>query len=72
MKPAVLVGVLLIVGGIIALAYQGITYTHSKKVIDMGPIQASHKETNTIPLPPIVGIVAILAGGGLVLMGNRK
>ena len=72
MKPAVLVGVLLIVGGIIALAYQGITYTHSKKVIDMGPIQASHKETNTIPLPPIVGIVAILAGGGLVLIGNRK
>ena len=72
MKPAAVVGIILIFVGIIALAYQGITYTHSKKVIDMGPIQASHKETSTIPLPPIVGIVAIVAGGGLVLLGNKK
>lgn len=72
MKASGWIGVVLIVIGIIALAWGGITYTHKKKVIDMGPIQASHKEKKTIPLPPILGIVCIVAGGGMVIAGNRK
>jgi uncharacterized membrane protein YidH (DUF202 family) len=64
-------GIVLIVLGVLALAYGGFTYTHEKKVIDLGPIQASRKETNTVPLPPILGVVAIIGGGVLLFTGKR-
>jgi uncharacterized membrane protein YidH (DUF202 family) len=64
-------GVVLIVLGILALAYGGFTYTHEKKVVDLGPIQASKKETSTVPLPPILGMVAILGGGVLLVTGKK-
>jgi uncharacterized membrane protein YidH (DUF202 family) len=65
------VGIVLIVLGVFALAYGGFTYTHEKKVVDLGPIQASKKETNTVPLPPILGVVAIVGGGVLLFMGKK-
>jgi hypothetical protein len=65
------IGVVLIVLGALALAYGGFTYTHEKKVVDLGPIQASKKETNTVPLPPILGVVAIIGGGVLVFAGKK-
>ena len=64
-------GILLIVLGVIALIYGGITYTTHKKVIDLGPIQAEKKETHDIPLPPILGVVAIVGGGALLLIGGK-
>jgi uncharacterized membrane protein YidH (DUF202 family) len=64
-------GILLIVLGVVALVYGGITYTHEKKVVDLGPIQASKKETSTVPLPPILGVVAIIGGGALVFTGRK-
>ncbi len=66
MKPAALMGVILIILGVVALAYQGITYTTHKKVLDIGPIQATKEEHKTIPLPPVLGGVALV--GGIVLM----
>ncbi|HEY4839397.1 MAG TPA: hypothetical protein VIH72_12360 [Candidatus Acidoferrales bacterium] len=66
MKPAALMGVILIILGAVALAYQGITYTTHKKVLDIGPIQATKEEHKTIPLPPVLGGVALV--GGIVLM----
>jgi hypothetical protein len=66
MKPAALVGVILIILGVVALAYQGITYTTHKKVLDIGPIQATKEEHKTIPLPPVLGGIALV--GGIVLM----
>jgi drug/metabolite transporter (DMT)-like permease len=59
-------GVALIVLGIIALAYQGFSYTVPKKEVDMGPIQVTKQEKHTVPLPPILGALALL--GGLVLI----
>ena len=72
MKPVMLVGVVLIVIGVLALAYQGITYTTREKVIDLGPIQASVDKKKTIPLPPILGAVALAAGIGMVVVGNKR
>jgi hypothetical protein len=72
MKTYTIIGIILIVIGIIALAYQGITYTTREKVVDIGPIQMTAYKTNTIPLPPIVGGIALLGGIVLVVAGGRK
>jgi hypothetical protein len=72
MKPATLVGIVLIVLGALALAYQGITYTTREKVVDLGPIKASVDKQKTIPLPPILGAVALAAGVVLLVVGNKR
>lgn len=71
MKTASIVGILLIVLGVISLGYQGINYTTQKKVLDVGPIQATKEEHKTIPLPPIIGGIA-LVGGIALLFANGK
>ena len=65
-------GVVLLIVGVIALIYGGIRYTSHKKEVDMGPIQISKTEHHTIPLPPLLGIVCIAAGGALVYAGGRS
>jgi hypothetical protein len=72
MKPVTLVGIALIILGVLALAYQGITYTTREKVIDLGPLKASVDKEKRIPLPPIVGVVALAGGVVLVIVGARK
>jgi uncharacterized membrane protein YidH (DUF202 family) len=72
MKPAGIVGIILIAIGIIALAYGGITYTKREKIIDAGPLQVSADREKTIPLPPILGGICLVGGIMLVLAGNRK
>jgi hypothetical protein len=64
-------GVVLIAIGIISLAYQGITYTTHKKVIDLGPIQATEAERHTLPLPPVVGVLSLVAGIVILATGKR-
>jgi hypothetical protein len=72
MKNTSLLAIVLIVVGVVALAYQGITYTTHKKVLDIGPIQATKEEHKTIPLPPIVGAVALLSGMVLLITGGKN
>ena len=72
MKPATLVGIVLIVLGVLALAYQGITYTTREKIVDLGPLKASVDKQKTIPLPPILGAVALAAGIVLLVVGNKR
>ena len=67
-----LLGVILIVLGVLALAYQGIRYTTREKLIDIGPVKVTATEKKTIPLPPIVGGAAIVAGIALILADRRK
>lgn len=71
MNPKTVIGIVLIIIGILSLGYQGITYTTHKKVLDIGPVEATKTEHKSIPLPPIVGILA-LAGGVVVLAADRK
>ena len=72
MRTTTLTGIILVVIGIIAFAYQGITYTTREKVIDIGPIEMTAEKTKTFPLPPIVGGVALVGGIVLLVMGNKK
>ncbi len=71
MRPLAIVGVILIVLGAVALAYQGITYTTSEKVVDLGPLKLEAKKEKTIPLPPVLGGAALLAGVVLLIAGSR-
>jgi hypothetical protein len=64
-------GIALVVIGLFALAYQGLTYTTRKKVLDIGPIQATKEEHHTIPLPPILGALALVGGIVVVVSGRR-
>ncbi len=64
------VAVVLVALGVIALAWGGISYTRREKVLDLGPIEASTEKRETIPLPPILGIVAI--GAGVILLATGK
>jgi len=72
MKLTVLIGIALIVLGVAALAYQGITYTTHEKVLQIGPLEATTKTEKTIPLPPILGGAALAGGILLVFIGGRK
>jgi uncharacterized membrane protein HdeD (DUF308 family) len=72
MKPIAILGVVLIVFGLAALAYQGITYTTKETVIDIGPIKATADREKTLRLPPVVGIAAVAGGVVLLIAGARK
>ena len=65
------VGIILIVLGIIGLAWGGFTYTTRQKVLDVGPIHASRDKTHTFPVPPVAGAVA-LVGGVVLLLGKSR
>ena len=72
MRPKIIIAIILIVLGIAAFAYQGITYTTREKVVDLGPIQMTAEKTKTLPLPPIVGAIALVGGIVLLVVGSRK
>ena len=68
MKPAAIVGVLLIIVGIAGLAFGGFSFTRKEKVLDVGPIEASADKKESLPVPPILGALAIV--GGVVLLAS--
>jgi drug/metabolite transporter (DMT)-like permease len=72
MKPRMLAGVLLVVLGVLALGYQGFSYTRQKKVLDLGPLQATTKTTHYVPLPPIIGALALIGGAVLIFSGTKR
>jgi hypothetical protein len=72
MRPIAVVGVVLIVLGLVALVYQGITYTSRETVIDIGPLHATADREKTLPLSPVLGIAAVAGGVVLLIAGVRK
>ncbi len=71
MKTTTVIAFFLIALGVIALGYQGITYTTSKKIVDIGPLQVTEKKAKTFPLPPIVGGLALIGGIALLIIGRK-
>lgn len=65
-------GIILIVLGVIGLAYQGITYTRKRETVSVGPLSATVTQKETIPLSPIVSVVLLVAGVGLVVAGRKR
>jgi hypothetical protein len=69
--PLIIIGIVLIAVGLVSLAYQGITYTSRETVVEVGPLKATADKQKTIPLPPILGGIA-LAGGVALLIGTWR
>jgi uncharacterized membrane protein len=72
MKPAIVIGIVLILLGIVALSYNRITYTTKEKIVEIGPLQATAEKEKSIPLPPMLGGLALVAGIGLIAVGYKK
>jgi len=72
MKPLTALALLVIVLGVGALLYQGVTYTTRETVVDIGPIHATADRQRTVPLPPVIGITALVAGVALLIVGRRQ
>jgi len=72
MKITPIISIVLIAIGVLALGYQGITYTTKESVVDIGPIEVTTERTRTFPLSPIVGAVALVGGVALLLVGRKK
>ena len=71
-NPITLLGIALIVLGLVAFAYQGVTYTSREKIIDIGPIHATADTQKTIPLSPLLGGLALVGGIVLLVVGAKK
>ena len=67
-----ILGIILIAVGVVALIYGGVTWTTHKKAVDVGPIQIEKAENHSIPLPPVLGVVAIIGGGALFYFGAKE
>ena len=72
MKAATIVGILLIILGIAGFAMGGLSFTHEKKDVDLGPLQVSHREKDTFPISPILSTLALVGGIALVIAGSRS
>ena len=72
MNGRMMLGVVLIAIGVIALVYQGFSYTTQKKVLDIGPIQATKEEHHSVPVPPIIGVIALISGVAVLATGRGK
>jgi hypothetical protein len=72
MKSMTVLGILVVVLGVLALVYQGFSYTRRENVLDIGPIHATADRREHVPLPPIIGGVALVAGAVLLAMGARQ
>lgn len=72
MSGRTIIGIALVVLGTIALAYQGFSYTVPKKAVDLGPIQVTRQERHTVPLPPILGAVALIGGIAVLVLGRSS
>jgi uncharacterized membrane protein YidH (DUF202 family) len=67
-----LIGIVLIVLGLAGVAYGGISWTRQKNVVDLGPVQVTHDKTESIPIPPVIGVVCLVAGAVVLANGSRR
>jgi uncharacterized membrane protein len=71
-RPISIMGILLVVFGVLALIYQGFSYTHREKLFDVGPIHATADEQKQVPISPIFGGLALVGGVVLLVLGAKQ
>jgi hypothetical protein len=71
MRATLIIGIVLIVAGIVALAYGGVSYTTREEVIDVGPLEVAKEERKTFPIPRLAGGALLVGGLVLVILGAR-
>jgi uncharacterized membrane protein YidH (DUF202 family) len=71
MKPVALLAIMLIVIGVIALAYGGFNFTTREKVAEIGPLKVEKNETHSVPISPVLGVLALVGGVALLVVGRR-
>lgn len=72
MKPMSMLGLVLVIGGVVALAIGRFSFTTEEKVLEVGPIVATADEEHTVQIPDIAGIAAIVAGIALIVVGRKR
>ena len=72
MKPAMMIGLVLILLGIVGFAMGGFSFTHEKQDAKIGPVEINHQSTKTVPIPPVLSGIALVGGIGLVVVGARS
>lgn len=72
MKPATIIGILLIVVGVVGFALGGFSFTQKEKVLDVGPIEATAEDKETVPIPPLLAGLAVVGGVVLIAVGARR
>ena len=71
MKPATIIGIVLVILGVVGFAVGGFSFTHEKKDVDIGPVQIGHQQTKTVPIPPVLSAIALVGGIALVVVGAK-
>ena len=66
------IGIVLIILGVLVVGYQGFSYITRDKVVDLGPVEITKEKTKTVYLPPVLGVVALVAGIALLVSGSRS
>ena len=72
MKPATIIGIVLILLGVVGFAVGGISFTREKKDVSIGPVQIGHEQKETMPISPVLSTIALVAGVGLVVVGSKS
>jgi uncharacterized membrane protein YidH (DUF202 family) len=72
MSTMTIVAVVLIIIGVIALAYGGFSFTTKEKVAEIGPLKLEKEKTRSFPLPPVVGVVSLIGGVALLVVSRRS
>jgi LPXTG-motif cell wall-anchored protein len=67
-----ILGIILIVAGVIGLAYGGFSYTRRRDTVQLGPLSATITQRESVPIPPILGGIALIGGIALLFLGKRK
>jgi hypothetical protein len=71
MRPLVIFGAMLIAIGIAGLIIDNISFTEKKVIVDAGPLKVTADQQRTIPIPSIAGVIAIVAGAGMIFFGRQ-
>jgi hypothetical protein len=72
MKPATIIGLILVILGVVGFALGGFSFTHKEKVVDLGPIEASADKKESVPIPPVLAGLALVGGVVLLIAGSRR